>query len=171
MNIRTSIIAAGVTLALVVPAAANARAVTNQVGDTYLVTEHGQAGKRSQSADTSFFTEHSAVGKQSQSAATYFFTEHSLGFTLHSGKQATQAIAKKSSGKSSTASVKPDVIRAPYGPTSVSTPSYIDASGPVTSTPYVDPNECQDNGTNCTAIQLCTYWGQNCSGSPAGAAA
>ena len=26
----------------------------------------------------------------------------------------------------------------------------------------VDPNECQDNGTNCTDEQACDYWGENC---------
>jgi ABC-type uncharacterized transport system permease subunit len=35
MNTRTSLIAVGVTLALVAPAAANARAVVNQSGDMY----------------------------------------------------------------------------------------------------------------------------------------
>ena len=32
--------------------------------------------------------------------------------------------------------------------------------------PYVDPNECQDNGTNCTDEQACDYWGENCGSLP-----
>ena len=42
MNVRTSIFAVGLTLALAAPAAASARAVTNQAGDTYFFTEHSQ---------------------------------------------------------------------------------------------------------------------------------
>ena len=41
MNIRTSFIAIGATLALVAPAAASARAIVNQKGDTYLTVKHG----------------------------------------------------------------------------------------------------------------------------------
>ena len=44
MNIRTSFIAVGATLALVAPAAANARAIVSQSGDmyfTYFTSEHG----------------------------------------------------------------------------------------------------------------------------------
>ncbi len=44
MNLRTSLIAVGATLALVAPAAANARAIVSQSGDmyfTYFTSEHG----------------------------------------------------------------------------------------------------------------------------------
>jgi hypothetical protein len=32
----------------------------------------------------------------------------------------------------------------------------------VAPTPSVDPNSCQDNGSNCTALGACAYWGLNC---------
>ena len=41
MNSRTSLIAIGATLALIAPAAANARAIVNQKGDTYFTAKHG----------------------------------------------------------------------------------------------------------------------------------
>ena len=44
MNTRTSLIAIGATLALIAPAAANARAIVSQSGDmyfTYFTSEHG----------------------------------------------------------------------------------------------------------------------------------
>jgi hypothetical protein len=42
MNLRTSLIAIGATLALVAPAVANARAISNQKGDTYLTSKHNR---------------------------------------------------------------------------------------------------------------------------------
>jgi hypothetical protein len=133
MNVRTSIFAVGLTLALAAPAAASARAVTNQAGDTY------------------FFTEHSQTGKQSQATQT-FFTEHSLGFASHSGKKATHAIVeKRASGKASMPTIKPETIGTSSGPTSVVTPSNIDATvtmvAPSTTVDpsvdqSIDPNAC-----------------------------
>ena len=41
MNIRTSLIAIGAILALIAPAAASARAIVNQKGDTYFTSKHG----------------------------------------------------------------------------------------------------------------------------------
>ena len=41
MNLRTSLIAIGAIVALVAPAAANARAIVNQKGDTYSASKHG----------------------------------------------------------------------------------------------------------------------------------
>ena len=48
------------------------------------------------------------------------------------------------------------------------TPTYIDipASTTAAATAYVDPNECQNTGGNCTDEQLCAIWGENC-GTPA----
>ena len=52
---------------------------------------------------------------------------------------------------------------APFGTTPIFTRHYIYSPGPATPLqPYVDPNECEDNGTNCTDAQLCEYWGANC---------
>ena len=42
------------------------------------------------------------------------------------------------------------------------TPGYIYSPGPINPRAYVDPNECEDTGSNCTDAQLCTYWGENC---------
>jgi hypothetical protein len=33
---------------------------------------------------------------------------------------------------------------------------------------YADPNECEDNGNNCTDAQLCEFWGENCGSFPGG---
>jgi hypothetical protein len=136
MNIRTSILAVGVTLALVAPAAASARAITNQAGDTYFFTEHSQAGKQSQASQLSKATQ------------TYFFTEHSLGFASHSNKKATHAIVEKRPNGNGLAVTGPIYI---YEPAPAIAPSV-----------YVDPNECMDTGGNCTPEELCTYWGENC---------
>jgi hypothetical protein len=46
-------------------------------------------------------------------------------------------------------------------------PLYIYVPGPSTPTAYVDPNECQDSGTNCTDVQACEFWGENCGSIPA----
>jgi hypothetical protein len=37
---------------------------------------------------------------------------------------------------------------------------YIHVPAVANPAPYVDPNECQDNGSNCTADQACEYWGE-----------
>lgn len=58
---------------------------------------------------------------------------------------------------------------APFGPTPIVTPHYVYIPAPATPPqPYVDPNECEDNGTNCTDAQLCEFWGENCGSFPAG---
>jgi hypothetical protein len=54
MNTRTSLIAIGATLALVAPAAANARAIVNEKGDTYTFTAHKSSHAF---ANTSFVSE------------------------------------------------------------------------------------------------------------------
>jgi hypothetical protein len=100
MSTRTSILAVGVTLALVAPAAASARAVTNQAGDTYFFTEHSQAGKQSQAS------------RLSKATQTFFFTEHSVGFTSNTAMKATHSTV-----------TNPHVLRAPYGPTGIVGPT------------------------------------------------
>jgi hypothetical protein len=37
---------------------------------------------------------------------------------------------------------------------------YIDIPVVPPPAPYVDPNQCEDSGTNCTDQQLCQYWGE-----------
>jgi hypothetical protein len=37
---------------------------------------------------------------------------------------------------------------------------YIHVPAVANPAPYVDPNECQDTGSNCTAEQACEYWGE-----------
>jgi hypothetical protein len=61
MNIRTSIIAVGVTLALVAPAAANARAVTSKAGATYFFTEHSLRSASHSAKKATKTTHHSSV--------------------------------------------------------------------------------------------------------------
>ncbi len=52
-------------------------------------------------------------------------------------------------------------------PAPLRTVPYIYIPGPSNpAPPYVDPNECQDNGTNCTDVQACDYWGENCGSLP-----
>ncbi len=45
-------------------------------------------------------------------------------------------------------------------------PNYIYVPGPTTPTVIVDPNECQDSGTNCSDLQACEFWGENCGSIP-----
>jgi hypothetical protein len=66
MNIRTSILAIGVTLALVAPAAASARPVTNQAGDTYFVTEHSQHAAQALNALNARWNAEAAAYRASQ---------------------------------------------------------------------------------------------------------
>ena len=55
------------------------------------------------------------------------------------------------------------IYYAPFGTTPIFTRHYIYYPAPPTPPqPYVDPNECEDNGTNCTDAQLCEFWGENC---------
>ena len=37
---------------------------------------------------------------------------------------------------------------------------YIHVPAVANPAPYVDPNECEDTGSNCTADQACEYWGE-----------
>ena len=143
MNIRTSIIVVGATLALVIPALANARAIVNQKGDTYFTSKHGS---------------HALVN------ATSFVSENGS-YMRVAGKNVGHTNARtKTVAKTSLSIVKPDVIySAPFSPTSIVTQGYIYAPGPVAgASTYADPNECQDDGNNCTDQQLCQYWGENC---------
>jgi len=143
MNIRTSIIVVGATLALVTPAVASARAIVNQKGDTYFTSKHGS---------------------HALASATSFVSENGS-YMVVAGKKARHTnVRTKAVAKTSLSIVKPDVIYgAPFGPTSIVAPGYIYAPGPVAgSSTFVDPNECQDNGDNCTDAQLCQYWGENC---------
>ncbi len=148
MNIRTSFIAVGATLALVAPAAANARAIVNQKGDTYLASKHGS---------------HALAN------STNFVSENGNRIAVKSSKATHTSGKTTTAGKTSVPVSKPHVIyRAPFGPTSIVTPGYIYVPGPAAgASAYVDPNECQDSGTNCTDNQLCTYWGENCDSSAA----
>ncbi len=131
MNIRTSLIAIGATLALVAPAAASARAIVNQKGDTYFTARHGS---------------HALVN------STSFVSENGH---IFSGK------TKTNSGKTRVS--RPGAVyTAPFGTSPIVTPGYIYSPGPINPSAYVDPNECQDSGSNCTDAQLCTYWGENC---------
>jgi hypothetical protein len=58
---------------------------------------------------------------------------------------------------------RPDVIyTAPFGASPIVTPGYIYSPGAISPSAYVDPNECADTGGNCTDVELCTYWGENC---------
>ncbi len=143
MNTRTSLIAIGATLALIAPAASNARTIVNQKGGAS-----------------------SAAHKSNHAVAANTNLVSENGMVMVTGGKTTQT---HKHGKTKTAptiseTVKPDVVyRAPFGPTGISTPHYIYEPGPaVPPIAYVDPNECQDNGTNCTAEQACTYWGESC---------
>ncbi len=132
MNIRTSLIAIGATLALIAPAAASARAIVNQKGDTYLASRHsGHALVNS----TSFVSENG----------------HIVG-----GK------TKTSSGGKTRVDRPGAVYTAPFATSPIVTPGYIYSPGPINPSAYVDPNECLDTGSNCTDVDLCTYWGENC---------
>jgi hypothetical protein len=96
----------------------------------------------------------------------------------HKIVQKPSAIANRSKQKSSATRAgagapvpaEHDVIYvAPFGMTPIFTPHYIYIPAPPTSPqPYVDPNECEDNGTNCTDAQLCEFWGENCGSFPLG---
>ncbi len=55
----------------------------------------------------------------------------------------------------------------PVKPTPPRTVPYIYVPVPSYPTPpVIDPNECQDSGTNCTDEQACEYWGENCDSLP-----
>jgi hypothetical protein len=132
MNIRTSLIAIGATLALIAPAAASARAVVNQKGDTYLTARHsGHALVNS----TSFVSENGHLSSGKLKART--------GSRLRVEKPGV-------------------IYTAPFGTSPIVTPGYIYSPGPINPSAYVDPNECVDTGSNCTDAELCTYWGENC---------
>ena len=60
----------------------------------------------------------------------------------------TGKASKKAASKSSKQSVHPVI--------------YIKVPGPANPSTFVDPNECQDSGNNCTDQQACQYWGMNC---------
>jgi hypothetical protein len=132
MTIRTSLIAIGATLALIAPAAASARAIVNQKGDTYLSSKHGS---------------HALV--------------NSTSFVSENGHVASRKAKTNSGGKLRVE--RPGVVySAPFGSNPIVTPGYIYSPGPINPSAYVDPNECRDSGSNCTDIELCTYWGENC---------
>ena len=92
--------------------------------------------------------------------------------------QKPSAIANPSKHKSSTTRAgagaqtpgEHDVIYvAPFGTTPIFTPHYIYIPAPSTPPqPYVDGNECEDAGNNCTDAQLCEFWGENCGSLPEG---
>ena len=124
MTLRTSIVTVGAVLALIAPAAASARAVTNQYVDAAVSVAQGNHGVKT---------------------------------TLHNS-------SKKKSGKTKVrVTGTSGAYSAPFGSKPIVTPRYIYVPGPTTApSAYVDPNECQDNGTNCTDFQLCEFWGENC---------
>jgi hypothetical protein len=43
-------------------------------------------------------------------------------------------------------------------------PIYIYVPTTAPSAPQADPNECADDGSNCTDLGSCYYWGVNCDG-------
>jgi hypothetical protein len=132
VTLRTSIVTVGAVLALIAPAAASARAVTNLYADAAVSVAQGNHGVKS---------------------------------TLH------KAAKKKSVKTKVRAGAKSGVYTAPFGSKPIVGPRYIYVPAPTTApSAYVDPNECQDNGTNCTDPQLCEFWGENC-GTPIPAAA
>jgi hypothetical protein len=122
VTLRTSIVTAGAVLALLAPAAANAREVTNKHADAGASAARGNHGVKS---------------------------------STHRG-------SKKKGGKT-TARGSHGAHTAPFGSSSIVTPRYIYVPAPATApSSYVDPNECQDNGNDCTDQQLCQFWGENC---------
>jgi hypothetical protein len=132
MNIRTSLIAIGAILALIAPAAASARAIVNQKGDTYFTSKHGS---------------HALV--------------NSTSFASENGHFVTGKL-KARSGSRLRVEKPGAVYTAPFATSPIVTPGYIYSPGPINPSAYVDPNECMDTGSNCTDAQLCTYWGENC---------
>jgi hypothetical protein len=105
-----------VTLALVAPAAANARALTNQT-DMYLST------------------------KSSQATQARFFTEHSLASASHNSKKSTHMI-KKASGTVSVPTIKPDTIVTSSGATSGVTMAAPSTTVDPSVDQSIDPNAC-----------------------------
>jgi hypothetical protein len=61
------------------------------------------------------------------------------------------------------ASAAPQIYRAPFPPYPIVTPRYVyyPAATP-TANPAPDPNACADSGNDCTALQLCEFYGENC---------
>ena len=82
----------------------------------------------------------------------------------------TPLLHTSSKRRSSIAPATPHgVSAAPSGSTSIVTAYHVSGSPTASSAmPYVDPNECEDNGTGCTGTQLCLYWAESCSSSPSG---
>ena len=123
MNIRTSLIAIGATLALIAPAVASARAIVNQKGDTYFASKHGS---------------HALVN------STSFVSENGH---IVSGK------TKTNSGGKTRVDRPGAVYTAPFATSPIVTPGYIYSPGPINPSAYVDPNECEDTGSNCTDVR------------------
>ena len=82
----------------------------------------------------------------------------------------TSLLHPSSKGRSSTAPAAPHGIRvAPFASTPIVKAYHVSGSPTVSSAmPYIDPNECEDNGTSCTDAQLCLYWAESCGSSPYG---
>jgi hypothetical protein len=144
MNTRTSLIAIGATLALVAPAAANARAIVNEKGDIYVASKHSS---HALVGATNFVSENGSR-IQVNSSATNFVSENGNMGTR--SKTQGHRIGKANTAVK-TSGAKPGV-----------TYIYVAGRGAVAASAYVDPSECQDNGTSCTDQEACTYWGQNC---------
>ena len=129
MNIRTSLIAIGATLALIAPAVASARAIVNQKGDTYFTAKHGS---------------HALVN------ATNFVSEN--GHLATSGKTQGHTIGKTSTaGKTSV--VRPSVIYIyQAGPAAAST-TYVDPNECAdTGGNCTDAELCTFWGENCDIV-------------------
>jgi hypothetical protein len=76
---------------------------------------------------------------------------------LHTGTKPRNSTAR------ATPAAPHEVYVAPFGPTPIVTAYYIYVPPPVPpAVPYVDPNQCEDNGTGCTDAQLCQYWAESC---------
>ncbi len=119
MNTRTSLIAIGATLALIAPAAANARAIVSQQSDmyhTYFTSEHGSHAL----VNATNFVSENGNRIQIKNSTTNVVSEN--GHLVTSGK--TQHTIRKTGTGGKRIVVSPGV--APNA--------------------YVDPNDCGDYG-------------------------
>ena len=127
MNTRTSLIAIGATLALIAPAAASARAIVNQQGDTYFASKHVSTHKIS----------------------------YALSFASENGNRAGKWHLDKP-GVIYTAPFGPNPIKTPgysYSPGPINPSAYVDPNECAeTGSNCTDEQLCTYWGENCDAI-------------------